>query len=89
MLAVGEQYDLGVFVEHNSERQAGGGSCIFLHIWKDENTATVGCTAMARENVKKVLTFLDAKKNPVLIQLPKDTYTGFQTKWKLPKLTDK
>ena len=85
MLEIGEQYDLGVFVEHNSERQAGGGSCIFLHIWKDAESPTVGCTAMARENIEKVLTFLDAKKNPVLIQLPEDTYAQFQTKWKLPK----
>lgn len=89
MLAVGEPYDLGVFVEHNSEKQKGGGSCIFLHIWKNSETPTVGCTAMARENIEKVLTFLDAKKNPVLIQLPKDSYIQFQTKWKLPKLTNK
>ncbi|MGI9056306.1 MAG: L,D-transpeptidase family protein [Pyrinomonadaceae bacterium] len=89
MLEVGEQYDLGVFVGHNSERQAGGGSCIFLHIWKDSDSPTVGCTAMARENVEKVLAFLEAKKNPVLIQLPKDSYSQFQTKWKLPKLTGK
>lgn len=89
MLEVGAQYELGVFIEHNSERQKGGGSCIFLHIWKDAETATVGCTAMSRENIEKVLTFLDAKKNPVLIQLSKDSYARFQTKWKLPKLTDK
>lgn len=89
MLAVGEQYDLGIFIEHNSERQAGGGSCIFLHIWKDADSPTVGCTAAARENIETVLTFLDAKKNPVLIQLPKDSYTQFQTKWKLPKLSNK
>lgn len=86
MLAVGEQYDLGVFVEHNSERQAGGGSCIFLHIWKDSNTGTAGCTAMARENIEKVLNFLTPAKNPVLIQMPADSYADFQTKWKLPKL---
>ncbi len=89
MLAVGEQYELGVFVEHNSERQRGGGSCIFLHIWKNADSPTVGCTAMERENIEKVLSFLDAKKNPVLIQLPKDSYIQFQTKWKLPKLTNK
>jgi L,D-peptidoglycan transpeptidase YkuD (ErfK/YbiS/YcfS/YnhG family) len=89
MLAVGEQYDFGVFIAHNSERQAGGGSCIFLHIWKDVDSPTVGCTAMSRENIETVLKFLDAKKNPVLIQLPKDSYTQFQTKWKLPKLSNK
>lgn len=86
MLEVGEQYDLGVFVEHNSERQKGGGSCIFLHIWKDANSGTAGCTAMARENIETVLKTLDIKKNPVLIQLPTDSYEQLQSKWKLPKL---
>ena len=86
MLAVGAQYDLGVFVEHNSEKQAGGGSCIFLHIWKDANTGTAGCTAMARENMETVLYWLDVKKNPVLIQLPTGDFKKLQTSWKLPTL---
>lgn len=86
MLAVGEQYDLGVFVAHNFERQAGGGSCIFLHIWKNSDTGTAGCTAMARKNIESVLRFLNPQKNPVLIQLPEDSYKTYQTKWKLPKL---
>ena len=86
MLEIVPQYDLGVFVEHNRERQAGGGSCIFLHIWTDKATGTAGCTAMAREDMEKVLYWLDPKKNPVLIQLPKEDYLKFQTAWKLPKL---
>ena len=86
MLEIKPQYDLGVFVEHNAERQAGGGSCIFLHIWKDVNTATAGCTAMAREDMETILYRLDAKKNPVLIQLPLEDYKKFQITWKLPKL---
>ena len=87
MLAVGEAYNLGVFVEHNFERQKGAGSCIFLHIWKNANSGTAGCTAMARSNIKSVLAWLDPQKNPVLIQLPEDCYQQFQTKWKLPKLS--
>lgn len=87
MLAVGEQYDLGVFVAHNSNPPtAKKGSCIFLHIWKNETTGTAGCTAMKRENIETVLSRLDAKKNPVLIQLPDTAYNRFQTLWKLPKL---
>jgi len=87
MLAVGEQYDLGVFVAHNSNPPvAGKGSCIFLHIWKTDSTGTAGCTAMNRENIETVLNRLDAKKNPVLIQLPEAAYNRFQTLWKLPKL---
>lgn len=87
MLAVGVQYDLGVFVAHNSNPpEKGKGSCIFLHIWKTETTGTAGCTAMKRENVETVLNFLDAKKNPVLIQMPVENYKRFQILWKLPKL---
>lgn len=86
MFEIVPQYDLGVFVEHNAERQAGGGSCIFLHIWKDANTGTAGCTAMARANMETILYRLDAKKNPVLIQIPLEDYGKLQTSWKLPKL---
>ena len=87
MLLVGEQYDLGVFVAHNSNPpQVGKGSCIFLHIWKDKNSGTAGCTAMKRENIETVLSRLDTKKNPVLIQLPEASYQTYQKLWKLPKL---
>jgi len=86
MLEIRPQYDLGVFVEHNSEKQAGGGSCIFLHIWKNAREGTAGCTAMARENMETVLYWLDAKRHPVLIQLPSEDYKRLQTSWKLPKL---
>lgn len=86
MLAVGAEYDLGIFVAHNSNPvNRGGGSCIFLHIWKDAATGTLGCTAMARENIEAILKRADPKKNPVLIQLPADSYAQFQSKWKLPK----
>jgi D-alanyl-D-alanine dipeptidase len=86
MLEIRPQYDLGVFVEHNSEKQSGGGSCIFLHIWKDASSGTAGCTAMGRGNMETVLYWLDPKKNPVLIQLPVEDYRKFQINWKLPKL---
>ena len=32
------------------------GNAIFLHCWKDENTATGGCVAISEENMIKVLT---------------------------------
>jgi len=86
MLEIGEQYDLGVFVAHNFEPQKNAGSCIFLHIWKAADSPTVGCTAMTRENIETILKWLDAQKNPVLIQLPDQAYAQFQKKWKLPKL---
>ncbi len=87
MLAVGAEYELGVFVAHNSNPVTkGAGSCIFLHIWKDAESGTAGCTAMPREKLETIMNRLDMKKNPVLIQLPENDYNQFQTKWKLPNL---
>lgn len=87
MLAVGAEYELGITVAHNTNPvNRGGGSCIFLHIWKAADAGTSGCTAMARDNLETILKWVNASKNPVLIQLPEDSYKQFQTKWKLPKL---
>ncbi len=86
MLAVGAQYDLGVFVAHNSNPvKRGNGSCIFLHIWKDERSGTAGCTAMKRENIESILAWLDLTKKPVLIQFPELEYKKLQSTWMLPK----
>ncbi|MGI8494859.1 MAG: L,D-transpeptidase family protein [Pyrinomonadaceae bacterium] len=87
MLAVGDQYDLGVFVAHNSNPPVKGkGSCIFLHIWKSDSIGTAGCTAMTKENIEKVLSWLKSDNNPVLIQLPETNYKSYQSLWKLPKI---
>lgn len=87
MLAVGQQYDLGVFVTYNSYPAVrGNGSCIFLHIWKDANTGTAGCTAMARENLENVVKWLDPAKHPYLVQMTEAEYGTQQKALKLPKL---
>ena len=66
-------YEYGVWVLYNSNPStAGNGSCIFLHIWKDENSPTSGCTAMARENMLKLIHWLDASSHPVLLQVVDD-----------------
>ena len=86
MLAVGKQYDLGVFVAHNSGQKQLGGSCIFLHSWANNSTGTAGCTAMERTNIERIFNWIDAKKKPVLIQMTQDWYRSYQKLWKLPKL---
>ncbi len=87
MLEVGLEYDLGLFVAHNSYPvRRGDGSCIFLHIWKDATTGTSGCTAMRREDLQRVLAWADPAKNPYLIQLTKADHRKYQKSWNLPKL---
>jgi L,D-peptidoglycan transpeptidase YkuD (ErfK/YbiS/YcfS/YnhG family) len=87
MLAVGEEYALGVFVAYNSYPvRRGDGSCIFLHVWKDAETPTSGCTAMERRNVERIVSWLDTARNPYLVQLPAAEYKKLRKKWNLPKL---
>lgn len=87
MEEISPEYDLGVFVAYNSYPVvSGNGSCIFLHIWKDAQTATAGCTAMERGNIERILGWLQQKKNPYLVQLTDDDYEKYRKQWKLPKL---
>jgi D-alanyl-D-alanine dipeptidase len=85
MREIGEQYRLGVVVDHNTNpRENGGGSCVFIHIWKNAETGTAGCTAMTSEKMEELLRWLDGKKNPVLVQLTEPEYARLRGQWKLP-----
>lgn len=78
-------YRLGVWVDHNSAPpRAGGGSCIFLHLWAGPGVATVGCTSMAPEQMERLVAWLDASAAPVLVQLPRDEYRRRRAEWRLP-----
>jgi len=78
-------YKWGLFINHNSGSTVpGDGSCIFMHIWENADTGTVGCTAMTEKNVLRILHWIDAKNHPLLIQLPVDEYSKLQTIFKLP-----
>lgn len=86
MLEVGPEYDLGLFVAHNSYPvRRGDGSCIFLHVWKDASTGTSGCTAMQRDNLVRILGWADPAKNPYLVQLTEADHKKYQKAWNLPK----
>jgi L,D-peptidoglycan transpeptidase YkuD (ErfK/YbiS/YcfS/YnhG family) len=85
MLAVGEQYRLGIFVDHNvNPAKPGGGSCIFLHIWQNAATGTSGCTAMTAADIESLLKWLDAAHHPILVQLPQAEYERQRDAWQLP-----
>ncbi|PYS78046.1 MAG: hypothetical protein DMF67_16135 [Acidobacteria bacterium] len=80
-----EGYRWGVVVEHNANPPAAGrGSCIFLHIWAGPEKGTAGCTAMEQPELEALLRWLDAKKNPLLVQLPEAEYARLGVAWKLP-----
>lgn len=92
MLRKDELYRWGVVVEHNAggvgqssaKAKPRGGSCIFLHIWNGPNSSTSGCTAMEASLMEEVLRWLDARQQPVLVQLPVSEYARLKQAWGLP-----
>jgi len=85
-----DEYKLGIFVAHNAApTEAGAGSCVFLHIWKEPGHPTSGCTAMSEGSIESLLGWLDPRSNPVLVQLPEQEYLQKQISWELkPKFPD-
>ncbi|MFN8673416.1 MAG: L,D-transpeptidase family protein [Candidatus Sericytochromatia bacterium] len=81
-----QAYKWGVVVDHNvgTNKDKKSGSCIFIHLWKSYENGTSGCTALEEKDVKKIIHWLDPKKNPLLIQLPQSEYERLKNKWKLP-----
>lgn len=81
-----QRYKEGFVIEHNAENIAGAGSCIFAHLWKSPGEATAGCTAMAQPSMDQLLAWLDAKRRPILVQLPMAEYERLRDAWKLPAI---
>ena len=67
-----------------SEPVPGGGSCIFLHVWRGAGTSTAGCTAMPDPALQEVLAWLAAEADPVLVQLPEAEAAQLRGPWGLP-----
>lgn len=58
----------GIVVEYNTNPIIKGyGSAIFFHIWRGEGVPTVGCVAMAEEDIVKLIAWLDPEKKPVAV----------------------
>jgi D-alanyl-D-alanine dipeptidase len=78
-------YRWGIFVNHNTpDTDRVSGSCIFIHLWKGDGTGTSGCTAMDKDQIEILLTWLDQAKHPVLVQLPQAEYVRLKQAWELP-----
>jgi L,D-peptidoglycan transpeptidase YkuD (ErfK/YbiS/YcfS/YnhG family) len=80
-------HELKIFVKHNKDPQPipGKGSAILLHIQRpNENSFTVGCTAMPRDRMFELVKWLDADARPVFALLPQETYNKVAERWGLP-----
>ncbi len=85
MLREDDLYDLGAFVNHNTNPATpGGGSCIFLHLWRHADEGTLGCTAMDGNILLEHLKWLNPDKDPVLVQIPAGQYAALAETFQLP-----
>lgn len=78
-------YDYGFVVEYNYPKaRPGDGSCIFIHLWRNSETGTAGCTAMSESNLLQLFRLLDGGKKPLLVQMPGSEYEKARRMYGLP-----
>ncbi|MFN0215194.1 MAG: L,D-transpeptidase [Saprospiraceae bacterium] len=86
MMRDDEQYKWGIFVNHNVPAEPECGSCIFFHLWKKPGSGTLGCTAMAEDDLLSLMQWLDPAKMPLLMQMTNTHYEDYRRKFALPVL---
>jgi len=78
-------FDWGVVVEQNApDIKKAAGSCVFLHIWRGLHRPTSGCTSMPQHELEHVIRWLDAAREPLLVQLPEPVFQAVREAWGLP-----
>jgi L,D-peptidoglycan transpeptidase YkuD (ErfK/YbiS/YcfS/YnhG family) len=62
-------YKWGIVLDYNMNPvNPGNGSCIFMHLWRNDHTPTAGCTAMSEKDMIALLTWLHPDKHPLIMQ---------------------
>ena len=80
-----QRYRLGFVIGHNAGGVPMAGSCIFGHLWKSPDSPTTGCTAMAPDTMQALLGWLDARRRPIFVLLPRAEYLRLWRAWALPR----
>jgi len=84
LLREDDVYKRFIWIHHNDESVNGAGSCIFLHQNHPELSATAGCTTISEGFMEKLMTWLDPKMYPLLLQMPELEIKKRKERWKLP-----
>lgn len=64
-------YHYGAVIGYNPSAQSGRGSCIFIHLNRNDKRPTSGCTAMDEAPLLELLKWLDPAKKPQILQIIK------------------
>ena len=80
-------HSLKLFIRHNAPPRVvpGGGSSIFFHIWRAGGTkASIGCTTMGEPKLREMIAWLNPRRLPVYVLLPRAEYETRRAAWGLP-----
>ena len=66
LIDVKTEYQYAMVIDYNNPPVAGKGSAIFLHV--ENNKATSGCVAVSKENMIRILNWIDYGKTKILIK---------------------
>lgn len=78
------QYLWGISINYNQPKTAMMGSCLTFHIWQNKNKGTTGGIAMSEPDIEQLITWIDPKKHPYVIIIPKKEYKLLKNSEKLP-----
>ncbi len=72
-----DRYRYAIVVEYNTDPVVkGAGSAIFIHVRFGEGVSTLGCVALSREDILRVLAWLDPAASPVVLLGTHDSLVG-------------
>ncbi|MFN0117452.1 MAG: D-alanyl-D-alanine dipeptidase [Elusimicrobiota bacterium] len=85
MINQGHLYEWVINIEYNTPNpQPQKGSCIFMHVWRKEDSGTEGCTAMEKSHIVELLQWLKPSAKPQILQTTLESYELFRNVWNLP-----
>jgi D-alanyl-D-alanine dipeptidase len=80
-----ELYAIAIVVEHNTRQtEPGGGSCIFIHVWRGPDSGMTGCMAMPMQTLEVLADWLEPNAT-ALVALPRSEYDALRGPWQLPR----
>lgn len=78
-------YEWLVLIEANyDDPKPEAGNEIFFHIRRGEHYRTAGCTTMAREDLERLVKWLEPGSNAMTVELTRADYARFWKDWGLP-----
>jgi len=74
-----------VTIEHNYDDPVpNAGNAIFFHVERGAERPSFGCTVMPRDDLRDLVTWLDPKAHPQVVQLAEADYQRLWKEWDLP-----